>query len=271
MLDVGRRGLPARAPPASSSSSRPDCGDQDRTAPTPSVDRRCRRGPTRSAAGSPPCPPTPRSSWCTTRPGRWPRRALRRRARGGGRRRASTEPYPASPLSDTIKVVDESSHVTSTLDRSALVAVQTPQAFRADVLRRAHERRGARRPPTTPCWSRRSGATRARGARRRRQPQDHHPRRPGDRRAPARRGGGDERARRPGDRHPSLLRGPAPPARARRRRDRGGPRARRPQRRRRGVPRAGRRRPRRRRPGRPRPALPRHGPGRGRGPTAWRC
>ncbi len=49
---------------------------------------------------------------------------------------------PGLPLRDTIKVVDESGHVTSTLDRSALVAVQTPQAFRAGMLRRAHEQRG---------------------------------------------------------------------------------------------------------------------------------
>ena len=34
--------------------------------------------------------------------------------------------------------MDERGRVTSTLDRSTLVAVQTPQAFRADVLRRAH-------------------------------------------------------------------------------------------------------------------------------------
>jgi 2-C-methyl-D-erythritol 4-phosphate cytidylyltransferase len=45
---------------------------------------------------------------------------------------------PGVPLRDTIKVVDESGRVTDTLDRDRLVAVQTPQAFRADVLRRAH-------------------------------------------------------------------------------------------------------------------------------------
>ena len=44
-----------------------------------------------------------------------------------------------SPPSDTIKAVDESGRVTDTLDRATLVAVQTPQAFRADVLRRAHD------------------------------------------------------------------------------------------------------------------------------------
>jgi 2-C-methyl-D-erythritol 4-phosphate cytidylyltransferase len=46
---------------------------------------------------------------------------------------------PGVPPSDTIKAVDESGRVTSTLDRAALVAVQTPQAFRAAVLRRAHD------------------------------------------------------------------------------------------------------------------------------------
>jgi 2-C-methyl-D-erythritol 4-phosphate cytidylyltransferase len=46
---------------------------------------------------------------------------------------------PGVPPSDTIKVVDESGRITSTLDRTVLAAVQTPQGFRADVLRRAHE------------------------------------------------------------------------------------------------------------------------------------
>ncbi len=46
---------------------------------------------------------------------------------------------PGVPPSDTIKTVDESGRVTGTLDRASLVAVQTPQAFRADVLRRAHD------------------------------------------------------------------------------------------------------------------------------------
>jgi 2-C-methyl-D-erythritol 4-phosphate cytidylyltransferase len=46
---------------------------------------------------------------------------------------------PGVPPSDTIKAVDESGRVTDTLDRATLVAVQTPQAFGADVLRRAHD------------------------------------------------------------------------------------------------------------------------------------
>ena len=45
---------------------------------------------------------------------------------------------PGVPVSDTIKVVDGSQRVTATLDRAALVAVQTPQAFDAVLLRRAH-------------------------------------------------------------------------------------------------------------------------------------
>lgn len=46
----------------------------------------------------------------------------------------------ALPVSDTLKRVDPGTGtVTATVDRSALVAVQTPQAFAAAMLRRAHE------------------------------------------------------------------------------------------------------------------------------------
>jgi 2-C-methyl-D-erythritol 4-phosphate cytidylyltransferase len=45
---------------------------------------------------------------------------------------------PGLPVSDTIKEVDGRMQVTATLDRSVLVAVQTPQAFEAALLRRAH-------------------------------------------------------------------------------------------------------------------------------------
>ena len=41
-------------------------------------------------------------------------------------------------MTDTIKVVADGGEVMATPDRASLVAVQTPQAFRADVLRRAH-------------------------------------------------------------------------------------------------------------------------------------
>jgi 2-C-methyl-D-erythritol 4-phosphate cytidylyltransferase len=44
---------------------------------------------------------------------------------------------PAVPVADTIKRV-AGNRVTETLDRAALVSVQTPQAFRAELLRRAH-------------------------------------------------------------------------------------------------------------------------------------
>lgn len=45
---------------------------------------------------------------------------------------------PAMPVTDTIKVVDAAAGVVQTLDRSTLVAVQTPQAFRRDRLVAAH-------------------------------------------------------------------------------------------------------------------------------------
>jgi 2-C-methyl-D-erythritol 4-phosphate cytidylyltransferase len=44
---------------------------------------------------------------------------------------------PASPVTDTVKEVGPDGRLV-TLDRSRLVAVQTPQAFRAELLRRAH-------------------------------------------------------------------------------------------------------------------------------------
>jgi len=44
------------------------------------------------------------------------------------------------PVSDSLKQVDPEGNVVATLDRSSIVAVQTPQAFFAAVLREAHER-----------------------------------------------------------------------------------------------------------------------------------
>lgn len=45
---------------------------------------------------------------------------------------------PAVPVADTIKIVDDQGTVVTTPERARLRAVQTPQAFRADVLRAAH-------------------------------------------------------------------------------------------------------------------------------------
>ena len=45
---------------------------------------------------------------------------------------------PVLPLVDTVKQVDGAGRVVSTVDRSSLRSVQTPQAFAPDVLRRAH-------------------------------------------------------------------------------------------------------------------------------------
>ncbi|MGH3722720.1 MAG: 2-C-methyl-D-erythritol 4-phosphate cytidylyltransferase [Mycobacterium sp.] len=49
---------------------------------------------------------------------------------------------PAVPVADTIKEIDVDGNVTGTPDRSALRAVQTPQGFTADVLRRAYAAAG---------------------------------------------------------------------------------------------------------------------------------
>jgi 2-C-methyl-D-erythritol 4-phosphate cytidylyltransferase len=46
---------------------------------------------------------------------------------------------PAIAVTDTIKVVDANDHVTSTLDRASLRAVQTPQGFVRDLIERAHQ------------------------------------------------------------------------------------------------------------------------------------
>jgi 2-C-methyl-D-erythritol 4-phosphate cytidylyltransferase len=49
---------------------------------------------------------------------------------------------PALDLTDTVKRVDDAGTVVATLERHHLVTVQTPQAFRASVLRRAHQAGG---------------------------------------------------------------------------------------------------------------------------------
>ena len=45
---------------------------------------------------------------------------------------------PGTPLHDTVKQVGVAGRIEATLDRQRLRAVQTPQVFRAEVLRRAH-------------------------------------------------------------------------------------------------------------------------------------
>ena len=49
----------------------------------------------------------------------------------------------AIPMTDTVKEVAPDGRVLRTLDRSALWAIQTPQVFKADILRRALERDAA--------------------------------------------------------------------------------------------------------------------------------
>lgn len=55
----------------------------------------------------------------------------------GAVRRGADAAVPAVPVPDTVKRVD-GDEVVETVSRDGLVAVQTPQAFRADALRAAH-------------------------------------------------------------------------------------------------------------------------------------
>lgn len=49
---------------------------------------------------------------------------------------------PVLPLVDTVKHIDTTGRVLSTVDRSTLRSVQTPQGFTLELLRRAHQTRG---------------------------------------------------------------------------------------------------------------------------------
>lgn len=55
----------------------------------------------------------------------------------------------AVPVKDTVKQVDPAGIVEMTPDRSRLWAVQTPQAFRTDLLREAHEQAAGQEPAAT--------------------------------------------------------------------------------------------------------------------------
>ena len=50
---------------------------------------------------------------------------------------------PGTPVTDTVKQIDGGGRVVATPDRTSLRAVQTPQAFRAEVLRQVHATDGA--------------------------------------------------------------------------------------------------------------------------------
>jgi 2-C-methyl-D-erythritol 4-phosphate cytidylyltransferase len=60
-------------------------------------------------------------------------------ARGLEAARETGAAVPVLPLADTIKEIDETGAITRTLNRSRLVAVQTPQVVRYDLLVRAHD------------------------------------------------------------------------------------------------------------------------------------
>jgi 2-C-methyl-D-erythritol 4-phosphate cytidylyltransferase len=59
-------------------------------------------------------------------------------SRGLEAARATGAAIPGIPPKDTVKVVDASDVVQSTLDRNSLRIIQTPQVFRRDILEKAH-------------------------------------------------------------------------------------------------------------------------------------
>jgi len=61
----------------------------------------------------------------------------------GAVRAGASAVVPVVPVTDTIKRIDSAGRVVDTPDRSALVAVQTPQGFEPGLLRRAHALEGA--------------------------------------------------------------------------------------------------------------------------------
>ena len=99
-----------------------------------------RRAPSRCAPALPPCLPGATSSSCTTPPDRSRGRSLFVAVIAAVRDGADAA-VPAVPLPDTVKRVD-GTRVVETVPRDTLVAVQTPQAFRADALRAAHTGHG---------------------------------------------------------------------------------------------------------------------------------
>ena len=84
----------------------------------------------------------PEAAWCLVHDAARPlaSAALARRVLDAAREHGAA--VPGLAVADTVKAVDAEGRVTATLDRAALRAVQTPQAFAADLLRRAHAASG---------------------------------------------------------------------------------------------------------------------------------
>ena len=138
-----------------------------------------RPGPARSAPGWPRCPPTPRSSWCTTRHARSPRHELFDRVVAEVRAGAVAV-TPAVAVVDSLRELERRAGRSGSPGRGAdatgLPAHGAPGRPRGG--RRGHRRRRrSSRPPV-----RRGG----RGPGRAMEPQDHRARRPAGRRGPAR-------------------------------------------------------------------------------------
>jgi 2-C-methyl-D-erythritol 4-phosphate cytidylyltransferase len=124
--------LPPSSPPAPTT-SRPSRARPPRPRPRRRRRRRGRRHPPESVArGVGASRPASTSSSSTTPPAPRHPDLIRRVADA-----AATAPPPRAPVRDSVHRADAAGRLVETLDRDALRTVQTPQAARADVLRRA--------------------------------------------------------------------------------------------------------------------------------------
>ena len=80
----------------------------------------------------------PRADWYLIHDGARPLLTSKLAARTLDAARAHGAAVPGVPVADTLKQIDEAGRVVQTVDRATVRAIQTPQAFAGDLLRRAH-------------------------------------------------------------------------------------------------------------------------------------
>ena len=80
----------------------------------------------------------PRADWYLIHDGARPLLTSKLAARTLDAARAHGAAVPGVPVAATLKQIDEAGRVVQTVDRATVRAIQTPQAFAGDLLRRAH-------------------------------------------------------------------------------------------------------------------------------------
>ena len=80
----------------------------------------------------------PQAGWYLVHDGARPLLTAELAARTLDAARAHGAAVPGIPVADTLKQIDETGRVVQTVDRATTRAIQTPQAFAGDLLRRAH-------------------------------------------------------------------------------------------------------------------------------------